>query len=171
VNFSEISPWSNPTYLIYDYLASNMLGFNLEKDTGPLSDAQVYGTSGPAPDSQPQMQVSEPAQPSAQESAQPVAQPASVPNVIIKPEINPSARAPSPAVGTMEIPSTGIASNEQKNLLDKMNAARAKIGTSTSVGASGSSGGSGAAGINSTVGSARDRLAKVRAKLQDQNSP
>jgi len=157
VNFSEVSPWSKPAYLVYDYLTDNMLGVNLEKDTGPLSDEQVYGTSGSSPDAQPQLQVSEPEEQNAGQTAQAgkVA-----PVVIVKPKVTSTVSAPT--VADRDIPSTGIPSSEQEALQAKLNAARARIGTSTSAGSSGNT------GINSTVAGAKDRLAKVRAKLQDQ---
>jgi len=134
-----------------------MLGVNLEKDTGPLSDEQVYGTSGSSPDAQPQLQVSEPEEQNAGQTAQAgkVA-----PVVIVKPKVTSTVSAPT--VADRDIPSTGIPSSEQEALQAKLNAARARIGTSTSAGSSGNT------GINSTVAGAKDRLAKVRAKLQDQ---
>jgi len=159
VNFSQISPWSKPTILIYDYMTENMLGVNLERDTGPLSDEQVYGTSG-APESQPQEQAAVPQQIQEQAAVpqQSAAQAGEVsPMVVIKPK----------ATSTITTPMGAIPSSEQEALMAKLDEARARIGTSTSLGLSGGSG-TGTAGINSTVEDARARLAKVRTKLSDQ---
>lgn len=47
VNFSSLSPLSKPSSLVYEYLTSNPIAIDLEKDSGQLSDAQVYGTNTP----------------------------------------------------------------------------------------------------------------------------
>jgi hypothetical protein len=48
LNFSSISYLSKPTALVFDYLTGNQVVFDLDKDTGPLTDAQVYGTNATA---------------------------------------------------------------------------------------------------------------------------
>jgi hypothetical protein len=46
VIFTNLSLLSKPSVLAYDYLG-NQIAIDLEKDTGPLSDAVVYGTKAP----------------------------------------------------------------------------------------------------------------------------
>lgn len=47
VIFTSLSLLSKPSVLAYDYLG-NLIAIDLEKDTGPLSDATVYGTNAPS---------------------------------------------------------------------------------------------------------------------------
>ena len=48
LNFSSLSYLSKPIALAFDYLTSNQIVFDLDKDTGPLTDAQVYGANVPS---------------------------------------------------------------------------------------------------------------------------
>jgi hypothetical protein len=60
INFSSLSPQSRPATLIYDYLTNNQMAFDLDKETGPLSDALVYGINAPLPATPPAVVESTP---------------------------------------------------------------------------------------------------------------
>jgi hypothetical protein len=47
LGFTGLSSLSRPTILAYDYGTGNQIIIDLEKDAGPLSDSQVYGTASP----------------------------------------------------------------------------------------------------------------------------
>jgi len=164
VGFSGISLQSRPAMLAYDYSSPNQIIIDLEKDTRPLSDTQVYGSGAP----QAQAAPVAPAVPAA------TTQPKS-------PAESQSAAAPEPAAQnqdgngqqnqTAENQTTENQTTEKKilSLKDQINASRNRL---KGVGEDETAEGQSTVGkkINSSVEGTKERLANARARLKENNN-
>lgn len=152
VNFSSISPLSKPSALAYDYSTSNQIVVDLEKDAGPLTDAQVYGTNAPSPAATPGASVKTTPQTA---SAVQTASQAAIPN-------NPVS---SNTTNTKSSISSGIMS-----LKDQINATKARL---ANMGSPGTPGGNSSVGgqISSSVNEAIARLERMKEGLPNGQQP
>ncbi len=175
--FNDLSPWSYPTLLVYDYLGEHPIAIDIENALTPLSDAQVYGSSS-AQATQAKSEASTTAassaaesttQAQAQEASQATEQPATTEQA--------SSEAPSiestkeeVATPTLVKRDTGALANSQEALNEQLEAVRSKVTSSGSGSAAAGDSKNVSKAINSTVVDTKDRLAKVREKLKGQNS-
>jgi hypothetical protein len=140
VIFTSLSLLSKPSVLAYDYLG-NQIAIDLEKDTGPLSDAVVYGTNEPTT----------------------IAPPAAV-------KTAPMTQSQVHEATQNNASGTGQQSTSKEKVLslkDQINATKQRL---ANIGKPGSiSGGNSAIGsqIGSSVAEAKARLAKVMESLHD----
>ena len=153
VNFSSLSYLSRPVALAFDYLTSNQIVFDLDKDTGPLTDAQVYGTNVPSTATTATSTVAPPAAvvaaPTVQATPQAVPQVASLANIA-----SASPAAFQSTSGSMQ------SFKDQLNATKERNANMGRPGTSGSVGGQ----------ISQSVNDTKARLEKMKEGLpHDQN--
>ena len=143
VNFSSLSVLSKPTALAFDYLTSNQIVFDLDKDTGPLSDAQVYGTNVPS---------------TVTSTAAPAAVTA-VPAVQAAPQVAPETNSASGNTAANQSTSNGI-----QSMKDQINAVKERL---ANMGRPGTPGGNTSVGgqISQSVNDARARLEKMKEGL------
>ena len=149
LNFSSLSYLSKPAALAFDYLTSNQIVFDLEKDTGPLTDAQVYGTNVPSPVTSP---VTSTAAPPVAVVAAPVVQaaPQAVPQVA--PLTNLAGTSPAAFQST---------SGSMQSFKDQLNATKERLANMGRPGTSGSVGGQ----ISQSVNDTKARLEKMKEGL------
>jgi hypothetical protein len=147
VNFSSLSYLSKPTALAFDYLTSNQIVFDLDKDTGPLSDAQVYGTNVPSTATT----VTSTAAPSAAVTVAPTVQAA--------PQAAPLTNSASASAAANKSASTGM-----QSVKDQINAVKARL---ANMGSPGTPGGNNTIGgqIGQSVNDARARLERMKEGL------
>ena len=107
VNFSSLSDLSKPTALAFDYLTSNQIVFDLDKDTGPLTDAQVYGTNVPS---------------TATSTAAPPAAVVVAPAVQATPQAAPLTKPASASAAANQATSSGM-----QSLKDQLNATKERL--------------------------------------------
>jgi hypothetical protein len=143
VNFSSLSPLSKPSSLVYEYLTSNPIAIDLEKDTGQLSDAQVYGTNAPST------------------VATPAAVQAAAPTQVVK---TPTQMQQSKSNVSNATGKQSTAKVDTKSLTDQINAARDRL---ANIGRPGAPGGNNSVGgqISSSVNDAIARLQKMKEGL------
>jgi hypothetical protein len=143
LNFSSVSDLSKPSALAFDYLTSNQIVFDLDKDTGPLTDAQVYGANAP----------------SAATTATSIAPPAAVtaaPSVQATPKAALLTNPANPNVAPVQSTSNGMQSfKDQLNATKERNANMGRSGTSSSVGGQ----------ISQSVNDTKARLEKMKEGL------
>jgi len=144
VNFSSLSYLSRPVALAFDYLTSNQIVFDLDKDTGPLTDAQVYGTNVPS---------------TATTATSTVAPPAAVvaaPTVQATPQAVPLTSSSSGSPAAFQSTSGSMQSfKDQLNATKERNANMGRSGTSGSVGGQ----------ISQSVNDTKARLEKMKEGL------
>jgi hypothetical protein len=161
VGFSGISLQSRPAMLAYDYTSPNQIIIDLEKDAGPLSDALVYGSNAPQTQAAPAASV---VPTTAMQSTSPAEAPP----------------APAPAAQTqsgegqqnqsLQNQSLQNQTTEKKilSLKDQINASRNRLkGVSQDEAADDQS--TVGKKINSSVEGTKERLAKARARLKENN--
>jgi hypothetical protein len=144
VNFSSLSYLSRPTALAFDYLTSNQIVFDLDKDTGPLTDAQVYGTNVP------NTVTSTAASPAAVVAA---------PTIQATPQAAPKTNSASASAAANKSTSSGM-----QSLKDQINAVKERL---ANMGRPGTPGGNTSVGgqIGQSVNDARARLEKMKEGL------
>ena len=143
VNFSSLSYLSRPTALAFDYQTSNQIVFDLDKDTGPLTDAQVYGTNVPNT-------VTSTSAPPAVVVAAPVVQSA--------PQAMPQA-APQNNLASASAAANQATFSGMQSLKDNLNATKQRL---ANMGSPGTPGGSSVgASISQSVNASLDRLKKM----------
>jgi hypothetical protein len=148
VNFSSLSYLSKPAALAFDYLTSNQIVFDLDKDTGPLTDAQVYGTNVPSTATTPTSTVAPPAAVVAAPVVQ--AAPQAVPQVA--PLTNLAGTSPAAFQST---------SGSMQSFKDQLNATKERNANMGRSGTSGSVGGQ----ISQSVNDTKARLEKMKEGL------
>jgi hypothetical protein len=144
VNFSSLSYLSKPTTLAFDYQTSNQIVFDLDKDTGPLTDAQVYGTNVPNT-------VTSTAAPPAAVVAAPVVKAA--PQAM--PQVAPQTNFASASAAANQATSSGM-----QSLKDNLNATKQRLANMGSPGTPGGNNSVGAS-ISQTVNDSLARLKKM----------
>jgi hypothetical protein len=154
VNFSSLSPLSKPASLVYEYLTSNPIAIDLEKDTGQLSDAQVYGTNTPSTVATPAAVQSAPIQVVQSPIKSPIQAIQSPIQTPIQTPIQSRIQSPIQAVPQ-------ISSNIGKSLADQINATKERLANMGRPGGNSSIGGQ----INSSVKDAMARLEKMKKGL------
>ncbi len=157
VGFSGISILSRPIGLAYDFLSPNQIIIDLERDAGPLSDAQAYGGSAPQ---------SVPAATAAAASTAATSTAATTA----------ATTAPSTNTQAISSPQNQSAPAEQNqttaakmlSLKDQINASRNRL---AGKGQDSAADGQSTVGkkISSSVNATRERLAKTRSKLNENN--
>lgn len=147
LNFSSLSYLSKPSLLAFDYLTGNQMVFDLDKDTGPLSDAQVYGTNVPSTAATPKS------------TAAPAASVAAAPTVQTAPQATPQTSSASSSTAANQSASSGM-----QSLKDQISAVKERL---ANMGRPGSSGGNTSVGgqISQSVNDARARLEKMKEGL------
>ena len=151
VNFSSLSYLSRPVALAFDYLTSNQIVFDLDKDTGPLTDAQVYGTNVPSPVTSPVTSTAAP--PVAVTPAPaPVVQAAPQPVPQVAPLTNSAGTSPAAFQST---------SGSMQSFKDQLNATKERLANMGRPGTSGSVGGQ----ISQSVNDTKARLEKMKEGL------
>jgi len=170
VGFSGISLQSRPAMLAYDYARPNQIIIDLEKDTGPLSDSLVYGSSAPQTQAAPAASVV----PAATAEDKSTAESQSVaPTESAAAQNQESEDQQNQALQdqTAENQTTGNQTTEKKilSLKDQINASRNRL---KGVGEDETSEGQSTVGkkINSSVEGTKERLAKARARLKENNN-
>jgi hypothetical protein len=146
LNFSSVSDLSKPSALAFDYLTSNQIVFDLDKDTGPLTDAQVYGANAP----------------SAATTATSIAPPAAVtaaPSVQAAPKAALLTNPANPNVAPVQSTSNGM-----QSFKDQLNATKER---SANMGRPGTPGGNNSVGgqISQSVNDTKARLEKMKEGL------
>jgi len=151
VNFSSISPLSKPSLLVYDYLTSHPIAIDLEKDTGQLSDAQVYGTNLPSSStSTVATTTSLPTESTAASNATPVVQ-----------------SAPTTNSSDKKATTKQSISSSMQSLNDQINASKSRLSNMGPIGGNSAVG----SNIETSVNEALARLAKMSQGLpKGQNS-
>lgn len=160
VNFSSLSYLSRPVALAFDYLTSNQIVFDLDKDTGPLTDAQVYGTnvtSTASTSTTPTTPTSTIDHPIAV-TATPIV--ASAPTETANPTVQPAPQIAPPS----DISNAGAAANQattssMQSLKDQLNETKQRLAQMGSPGISG--GNSIGASIGQSVNDSMARLKKM----------
>lgn len=143
VNFSSLSDLSKPTALAFDYLTSNQIVFDLDKDTGPLTDAQVYGTNEPVTAT------------TATSTAAPPAAVTPAPTVQVAPQASPKTKTESASAVANQATTSGM-----QSLKDQLNAAKERLAHMGSPGTPGGNNSVGAS-ISQTVNDSLARLKKM----------
>ena len=143
LNFSSLSHLSKPTALAFDYLTGNQIVFDLDRDTGQLSDSQVYGTNVPS---------------TATSTTAPAAVTAA-PTVQATPQAAPLTNSASASAATNKSTSSGM-----QSLKDQINAVKVRL---ANMGSPGTPGGNNSVGgqISQSVNDARARLEKMKEGL------
>lgn len=156
VNFSSLSYLSKPTALAFDYLTSNQIVFDLDKDTGPLTDAQVYGTNMPSTATTATSTAAPPIAPPAAVVATPTVQaaPQAVPQVA--PQV-----APLPNIASASPATFQSTSGSMQSFKDQLNATKERLANMGRPGTSGSVGGQ----ISQSVNNTKARLEKMKEGL------
>lgn len=158
VNFSSLSYLSKPTALAFDYLTSNQIVFDLDKDTGPLTDAQVYGTNMPSTATTATSTAAPPIAPPAAVVATPTVQaaPQAVPQVA--PQVAPLPNIASASPAAFQSTSS---SGSMQSFKDQLNATKERLANMGRPGTSGSVGGQ----ISQSVNNTKARLEKMKEGL------
>jgi hypothetical protein len=166
VGFSGISILSRPLVLAYDYTAPNQIIIDLEKDAGPLSDAQVYGENA--------SQAVPAGTTTAATTAAPVATAAAgVPTTMQAISTPQNQQAPTAQGQANESQQNGTAQNQTTaakilSLKDQINASRTRL---KGVGEDTAADGQSTVGkkISSSIDETKERLAMARARLKENN--
>lgn len=164
VNFSSLSYLSRPVALAFDYLTNNQIVFDLDKDTGPLTDAQVYGTNVTSTPATPTTPIT-PITPTTPTSTidHPIAVTAT-PIVASTPTemANPTVQTAPQVAPQNDISGAGAASNQattssMQSLKDQLNETKQRL---AQMGSPGISGGN---SVGSSIGqSVNDTLARLK---------
>ncbi len=152
VGFSGISILSRPIGLAYDFLSPNQIIIDLERDAGPLSDAQVYGGNAPQP------------VPAATAAASTAASTAAT-STAATTAATTSPSTDSQQNGTLQNQTTAA---KMLSLKDQINASKKRLeGKDQDSATDGQS--TVGKKISSSVNATRERLAKTRSKLNESN--
>ena len=148
LNFSSLSHLSKPVALAFDYLTSNQIVFDLDKDTGPLTDAQVYGSNVPRT--------------TTSTAALPIAPPAAVvatPTVQSAPQVVPQTNIASASPAAFQ-----STFGSMQSFKDQLNATKER---SANMGRPGTPGGNNSVGgqISQSVNDTKARLEKMKEGL------
>jgi hypothetical protein len=168
--FNDLSPWSDPTLLVYDYLGKYPIAIDIENDLAPLSDAQVYGSSS--------AQATEAKSKAAASTTPPAAQATEEASEATEPAAEQtSAEAPAvedtqdeSATPSLQSKGSGDLAHNQDDLNKQLEEVRSKVASTGGESATTGDSKNVSKAINSTVVDTKDRLAKVREKLKGQNS-
>ncbi len=147
IGFTGISLLSRPSVLAYNYGETNQLAIDLEKDAGPLSDAQVYGENAS----------------SASKAASPA--PANVTSVPATATVNQT----NETQGTESLQNQ-TTERKMLSLKDEINASKERLKGVNQGSSAGDQGSTVGKKINSSVEETKERLAMARERLKENNS-